>query len=137
MELTFAPIRTTMIIEDDQVTSFLNSLLIDELNYSREIVSASDGLEALELLSKMLRFPEIIFLDIKMAGMDGFDFLDNFEKMKGSENTKVIILTSSVDNRDKMAANQHNIYSYLTKPLTKEAITKILEGVMVNHRKTV
>jgi CheY-like chemotaxis protein len=133
MDLTSAPIRTTMIIEDDQVTTFLNSLLIDELNYSKEIVIASDGQEALELILKMLRFPDIIFLDIKMAGMDGFDFLDRFEKMPGSENTKVIILTSSVDHRDKLAADQHKIYSYLTKPLTKEAIMKILDDAMVSH----
>jgi CheY-like chemotaxis protein len=133
MELYSTPILTTMIVEDDQVTSFLNSLLIDELNYSKEIVSASDGQEALEMLTKMLHFPEIIFLDIKMAGMDGFDFLDKFEKMKGAEKTKVIILTSSIDYRDKIAASQRRIYSYLTKPLTKEAITKILEDVMVNQ----
>lgn len=92
------------------------------MEYLRNIEKIKDG------APKFL--PELVFLDIDMPIMDGFQFIDEFEKL--SEETKsyckIVMLTSSLDPKD-IAKSKKNKYvlKYMNKPLTQESLKKFIE----------
>ena len=72
--------------------------------------------------------PNLILLDINMPVMDGWDFLNELQKIEEGKNIPVVLITSSVDNHDiEKAKTYAQIKGYFTKPLPKEGINDILE----------
>lgn len=114
-----------LLVDDDAATNFLAELAFRNLNIANEIQVASDGLMA-SLLIKENSCPDIIFLDIRMPRMDGFDFLENLTRMDLCKNVKIVMLTSSTRLEDKKKALTYNVViDYIEKPLTEELIKKI------------
>ena len=73
-------------------------------------------------------FPEIIFIDINMPMIDGFQFIENFKKTFSNRfiNTKIVILTSSISQNDRIKADKISKgIIFLNKPLTKDALDQI------------
>lgn len=105
---------------------------MEKINFAEEIIvqiSGKAGLTYLnECISEKLPPPQIIFLDIRMPEMNGFEFLDEFKKLdsKFISNIKVIILSSSLDVNDmKRAKEDPAIVKFLNKPLKKEMLEEI------------
>lgn len=116
-----------LLVDDDEATNFLAELAFRNLNIANEIEVASDGLIACERI-KQNSCPDIIFLDIRMPRMDGFDFLDNFSGMNVCKHVKIIMLTSSSRVEDKRRALTYKeVVDYIEKPLTEEMIQKIAD----------
>jgi CheY-like chemotaxis protein len=114
-----------LLVDDDAATNFLAELAFRNLNIANEIQVASDGLMA-SLLLKQHSCPDIIFLDIRMPRMDGFEFLENMTRMDLCQNVKIVMLTSSTRLEDKKKALAYNVViDYIEKPLTEELIKKI------------
>jgi CheY-like chemotaxis protein len=114
-----------LLVDDDEATNFLAELAFKNLNIANEIEIASDGLIAYQWI-KQNNCPDIIFLDIRMPRMDGFDFLDNFTEMNACKQVKIVMLTSSSRLEDMKKAFTYNaVIEYLEKPLTEEMIRKI------------
>lgn len=114
-----------LLVDDDEATNFLAELAFKNLDIANEIEVASDGLIAYEWI-KQNNCPDIIFLDIRMPRMDGFDFLDNFAEMNACKHVKIVMLTSSSRLEDMKKAFTYNaVVEYLEKPLTEEMIRKI------------
>jgi CheY-like chemotaxis protein len=121
-----------MLIDDDAITNFLNELLIKEMEIADEMIIASNGQEALDVLAaqNLEGFcPELILLDINMPVMNGFDFLEKFDKLdfENKQSVIVIMLTTSLNPGDSKKAKQLNVTDYLSKPLTKEGLNGISE----------
>lgn len=115
-----------LLVDDDEATNFLAELAFRNLDIANEIEVASDGLVACEWI-KQNNCPDIIFLDIRMPRMDGFDFLDNFTEMNTCKKVKIVMLTSSSRLEDMKKAFTYNaVIEYLEKPLTEEMIKKIV-----------
>jgi len=115
-----------LLVDDDEATNFLAELAFKNLAIANEIEVASDGLIAYEWLKQQNNCPDIIFLDIRMPRMDGFDFLENFAEMNVCKQVKIVMLTSSSRQEDKTRAFTYNaVIDYLEKPLTEEMIRKI------------
>ncbi|GAB3819143.1 hypothetical protein GCM10028895_17170 [Pontibacter rugosus] len=82
------PLDLVLLVDDDDTTNFLNQRLLNEMNISKEIKVLKNGKEAIDYLVKAygpvqidgFKRPDIIFLDIKMPVMDGFTFLDEYQK---------------------------------------------------------
>jgi CheY-like chemotaxis protein len=114
-----------LLVDDDEATNFLAELALRSLDIVGQIEVASDGLVAYEWI-KQNNCPDIIFLDIRMPRMDGFDFLDNITRMNVCNHAKIVMLTSSTRLEDKKKALTYNaVVEYIEKPLTEEVIKKI------------
>ncbi len=130
-----------LLVDDDEAANFLNSRLIERVNDDVQVNSVLNGKEALAYLAGTYpnSSPEglekmIIFLDINMPVMDGFEFLEALEISEGIDvsNMSIIVLSSSVNDRDVARAKSHQIYDYLSKPLTKDKVRHILNETMKN-----
>jgi len=84
------------------------------------------NMEKLEVADKVL--PDVIFLDIDMPLMDGFQFLDEFEKLTSvaKKKCKIVMLTSSINPQDFNRSKKYeNVRLYLNKPLSHDSIIKL------------
>ncbi|WP_133537280.1 response regulator [Tenacibaculum caenipelagi] len=136
-------LHTILLIDDDPATNFLHKLLIEKENCTENIVcmqSAEDALAYLRLkIEGEYPHPEIIFLDINMPRMNGWDFLEEYEKFDKEQQAKkiIIMLTTSLDPHDREKAESINqINEFQSKPLTSEKLRSILKSNfpnMFNH----
>ncbi|TGM32022.1 response regulator [Leptospira biflexa] len=114
------------LIEDDAVTTFLIKTLMEKFSFASEILTYSNGAEALDALQKAIEFPELLFLDLNMPIMDGWQFLETIQNIPQFSKIPTYILTSSVDPSDKSKSETYpNVVGYLTKPLSKKDLSTI------------
>ena len=120
------PFNSILLVDDDKATIFLSQALLTYVHAAKEIAIAEDGIIACELLKKG-HCPDIIFLDIRMPRMDGFEFLESLEKMDVCKNAKIVMLSSSVMLEEKQKAFAYKkVIEYFEKPLTEELIMKVI-----------
>lgn len=129
-----APYSCVMLIDDNEIDNIINEKIIEANQFADRILIFQTGQEALDYLAEQAQqadeLPEIVFLDINMPIMDGFQFLDEFEKMPESVTSKckVIMLSSSISPRDiDRAASRKHVKKYLNKPLN----SRYLEAIVI------
>lgn len=125
--------KCVMLVDDNDIDNIINEKIIEANNFAETILVFQTGQEGLDYLvankDNVDALPEIVFLDINMPIMDGFQFLEEFEKFNGNilGKCKVIMLSSSISPKDiDRAASNKYVKKYLNKPLNKrylEAIT--------------
>jgi CheY-like chemotaxis protein len=121
----FLPINKILLVDDDAAANYLSKELLESLHAAKEIEIAENCLRALELI-KQADSPDIILLDIKMPGLDGFDFLEKLKSLALSKKIKVVMLTSSLRPEDKLRAFSYKaVVDYFEKPLTPEKVQMI------------
>jgi len=133
------------LVDDDATTNFLNEELIEELDITEQIHIAYNGQEALDYINKEGKFkpskkgdfprPNIIFLDINMPLMDGYEFLNEYHKLPKSKKAEVVIvfLTTSDSHKDKLnLINDKLVSNYIEKPLRKKEILEIRDAYFNN-----
>ena len=118
-----------MLIDDDADDNFFHEREIKKNDLEHIIITKNLGIKALEYL-KLKEEPQadLIFLDINMPGMNGWEFLKEYNQLdKVLQGRAIIIMLTTSDNADDVAkANTYSFVSdYITKPLTKE----IMEGI--------
>ena len=121
-----------LFIDDDEINNFILKEIF-ESQYNLKVTFFTEAARALDYLEELVenksdRLPDIIFLDIKMPEMDGFDFMDAFQEKDYSENFSVPIfmLTSSVNHRDiSRAGTYKHIKELVTKPLTFDKLEEL------------
>ena len=133
-------LNSVLLVDDDASDNFLHRRVIENAKIADRIEVAKNGKEALKLLTTEGYFdnpdhscsqPELIFLDINMPVMDGWEFLDAFSKLKNieKEKTVIVILTTSLNPADKTRAEKLiacGCFQY--KPLTLDIINGILRN---------
>ncbi len=123
--------KKLLLVDDDSDDTELFSEAIGEIDSSVLCHCASDGMEALEKLSeKKIETPDLIFLDINMPEMNGWQFL---ERVKGNHRLKdipVIIYTTSSTKSDLLHARTSGALCFVTKPANYGRLKKILEIVI-------
>lgn len=119
------PFNKILLIDDDEATNFLSRALLEKLHVAKETIVFEDGRIACELI-KQTGCPDLIFVDIRMPYMDGFEFLDCLQAMDICKNVKVIMLSGSLLPEDKARAFTYTlVMDCLEKPITKEMVVKI------------
>ncbi len=129
-------INTAFIIDDDPIFVFGSKVLLKKNGFASNIVVFQNGKEALEKIVELLQsqgvLPEVIFLDLNMPIMDGWEFLEAFGKLSGVEHIRLYILSSSIDSRDMERAKQYDIVTdFIAKPLTDGRISKLQNSIEV------
>jgi CheY-like chemotaxis protein len=121
----FHPLKKILLVDDDPAANYLSKELLQNLHAAQKIETAENVLRALKMISQG-DCPDVIFVDIKMPGLDGFDFLDKLKSLAFSKKIKVVMLTSSVRPEDKLRAFSYKlVVDYLEKPLTVEKVKMI------------
>lgn len=130
-------INTILLVDDDQTSNFLTKNIIQHLKITDNIETSENGEEALAFIREKCldvngnmneRCPELILLDINMPVMDGFEFLENFQKLPNSldKSIQVVLLTSSSHREDIAKSKQYNVSAYIDKPLTEDKLRRIV-----------
>ncbi len=135
-------LNTILLVDDDEPTNYLNKMILEEVDCAEKIEVAQSAKEAINYLmgagkynqkGKTIPPPELIFLDINMPAMDGWEFIDIYKELKKRGNVVMVMLTTSLnpedEERSKMMAE---VSGYRNKPLTKEMVTEILENHFKN-----
>jgi CheY-like chemotaxis protein len=117
-----------LLVDDDPHANFFHKRLLNKIDCARSIEVAIDGEMALDFIRSKKNKPDIIFLDINMPKMDGWEFLIAYEKLDISDKAKVVVMLSSSLNPDdkSKAVNYISVSGFITKYLEKEAVEEIL-----------
>lgn len=117
-----------MVVDDASIDRFLVERIVKKTSFAEEVLSFESGKDALEQLHQNQQAPQVIFLDINMPGMNGFEFLAEFEKFPDNfkQDCSVVMLTSSLHPDDKLkAAHNPRIKCFLNKPLKPEYLADL------------
>jgi len=128
--------HTIMLIDDNELDNFINQKIIEGNFFAENIYVNTSGISALEFLKNILAtksltdnlIPNVIFIDINMPLMDGFQFVEEYLKLsKNIKNkSKLVILTSSLSAEDKNRALMlGDKIIFINKPLNEESLNLI------------
>lgn len=121
-------------IDDDGFNNSLCKLIIRRTLNITDVETFTEAEKALEHIVTSfkktgLQQPTILFLDINMPTMNGWEFLDYFDKLAPEikKNIHICILSSSVDSRDKKRAEANpNVFMFLVKPFSSDMLNEIM-----------
>lgn len=123
---------TILIIDDDPVNNFLFSRIIKVSDISQNIQTELSAKVALSSIKHNIeinrKLPDVIFLDINMPLMNGWEFLNEYEELPKCvrKNIKLYMLSSSVCEEDIRKSKEYqDVVDYICKPLTTEVLFKI------------
>ncbi len=124
------------IVDDDKIYQFTMTKTIEATRKVKQILVFSDGEEAFNFLTKNQNnnasLPDIIFLDINMPYMDGWEFLAEFALLKPNLSKKIIIymVSSSVSDLDINRAKEiSDVTDYIIKPITVDSFNALIESL--------
>ena len=125
-------LNKVLLIEDEEIDAFLSKTILLQMGIANEIIRCKNGEQALELLNSLSKDKssgqeavDLILLDIRMPGMDGFEFLQELRETYQQQYT-VVMLSSSEDISDITKAAQFQAGYYLVKPLTIDKVKKMV-----------
>ncbi len=122
--------KKIMLVDDKDISNFIMRKFIEIRLPTVNTVEYNNPLQAFESIST--ENPDLIFLDLNMPDMDGWQFLD---RMRAESLTnKVAILTSSTSELDmQRGAEYGNVVQFFVKPLTPDELTRIAEETLGDH----
>ncbi len=138
LQADMVKLDSILLVDDDQATNFINTMLIEDMGIAKELLIALNGQEALEIISKRClggTCPDLILLDINMPVMNGFEFLEAYKNLgfAGSKSVVIVMLTTSLNTNDLAKVPGTNTSRFLNKPLTEEALNDILQTHFAQH----
>lgn len=106
-----------LIVDDDDIDRMGLKRAFKQMQIENPVIEAHDGVEALAMLREpgRLTTPYIILLDLNMPRMSGIEFLSEVRADPALQSTIVFVLTTSNDERDRVAAYRHNVAGYIVK----------------------
>ncbi len=121
-----------LLIDDDKITNYLNTMLLEDLDIAHQVLIAENGLEALRLLqqhSDTESCPDLILLDINMPVMNGFEFLEAYQTLEFTRKQSVVIvmLTTSLNPQDVNRLRSLPQQGFLNKPLSRQKMQDLLK----------
>lgn len=131
-------LNCVLLIDDDDPTNYLNRLIVEQVDCADSIQVVQSGQEALDYLTNAGTYqtgnthfpqPDLIFLDINMPGMDGWEFLEKYKALTNGQKAKIVMvmLTTSLNPDDELRARTFpEISGFENKPLNGDMVENIL-----------
>ena len=127
-------LASVLLVDDDSTTNFLNKALLLRMEVTQQVLTAENGEQALRTLGHTClgpdraACPQLILLDMNMPVLNGLGFLEAYTQLQLEQRPIVVVmLTTSLHPVDQARAQEFPIAGFLTKPLTKEKVTALLE----------
>ena len=129
-------LSSILLIDDDPLTSKLHKRIIEGFNVAHKVEVATNGEEAIQLINHLIqsqnedKIPQLIFVDLFMPFMDGFQFLDAYKDLsfKNKDSVVVAVLTTSFLSTDKRRVKEYqDVCEYIEKPITREKMMELME----------
>jgi CheY-like chemotaxis protein len=125
-------VNCVLLVDDDYATNYIHKHVIKEANFAEHVIVVENGQEALDFLiatdnTTYIR-PDIIFLDVNMPIMDGWEFLDFYAELDESLKCKmmVVLLSTSLLPADKLNSEINaSIDQFISKPLTVDVLQEL------------
>lgn len=120
--------KTCLLIDDNYIDNFVTRRILESSNFAQNIVVKQSATEAIEQIRDGIIKPDVIFLDLRMPLMNGFEFLQEYEKLDGhdKDHTKIFMLSSSLDPVDVKRSGQNKyITQFIHKPLTQKILEEL------------
>lgn len=125
--------ETVMIIDDNAIDLYVCSRMTTKNNFGKRVLEYSVATDALHYLQdnqdNFSELPQIIFVDIYMPLMSGFEFMKEYDKLSPAlkNHCKVYIISSTIDNEDIVKSHSDkNVVSFQVKPITKDFLDRII-----------
>lgn len=124
--------KTIWIIDDDPIQIFIAKRQLKNLGFSQDILTMANAKNALEEIQNLnadkdRELPDLILVDLNMPQMDGWEFLEEYDKITVKKKVDIYLVTSSIDPVDMRRAEAwDSVKGYLAKPLKTEELVKIL-----------
>jgi len=124
-----------VMVEDDPVTNIFHEIILKEADVCEEYRFYESPVEALEFFRKEVKsgnviVPSILFLDINMPEISGWEFLDELLNLKIDDVPVVIMLTTSLSSSDKEKAKEYDVIEdFCNKPLTVEFLKDLVAKI--------
>jgi CheY-like chemotaxis protein len=138
-------LNCVLLIDDDEPTNFLNQIIIESSGCAGQVRAMQSGEEALHYLmhtchaDQTFPRPDLIFLDINMPAMNGWEFLEKYRRLNGECKSKIVVvmLTTSLFSEDRLRVKEiPEISTFENKPLTEEKLEGILKKFFEDGNET-
>ncbi len=127
-------IGEVLLVDDDDITLMICEFVIKKNSFAQNIIKTKDGKEGIDFFESLVGndaqnpAPKVIFLDLNMPVMSGWDFLEDFQGKYQNllPDTKVIILSSTIDPEDyNRSTNYDVVIDFINKPISDDDIIKL------------
>ena len=128
--------RRVIIVDDDFASLFLAKLVIEEANIAETVLTFHQPVDAMHYLMQYCigentarkDCPDLVLLDLNMPVMDGFEFLERLqmEGLSQFAQTRVVVLSSSNNPKDRQMVEQYKVRHFLQKPITEDHLAALL-----------
>jgi CheY-like chemotaxis protein len=129
-------LTNVFVIDDDKTFVFLTKKIIQSVPYEVKIEEFNDGQQAIDYLKKYAgerdMLPDVIFLDLSMPVMDGWDFIDEYRHLRPviAKGARLYIVSSSISPHDiERSKNLEVVADFIIKPLAKGKFAEIVESL--------
>ncbi|WP_158825645.1 response regulator [Mucilaginibacter lacusdianchii] len=120
--------KTCLLIDDNYIDNFVTRRILESSNFAEKIVVQQSATEAIEAIRIGEIKPDVIFLDLRMPLMNGFEFLQEYDKLSEEKKSakKIFMLSSSLDPVDVKRSSQNKyITQFIHKPLTHKTLEEL------------
>lgn len=124
--------KTVLLIDDSYIDNLISRKILENNSFAENIIVIDSAPRAILYMQECLKtkkeIPQVIFLDIRMPEMNGFDFLKEVNSIEGmsSHNINIYMLSSSLDPNDLKKINENKLVSkFIGKPLTNKTLEDI------------
>jgi CheY-like chemotaxis protein len=125
--------RIAMVVDDSEIERYLSKIVIKKYHFAEQVLVFNSAVGALAYLHSLDQddlsvFPDVIFLDIHMPVMTGFDFMDKFLEFSGpiKSYSRIIIFSSTDAYEDHVRMRNYPIiHKFIRKPLNEEKLNEL------------
>lgn len=122
-----------LVIDDDDINIFIIKKIVEKTGYEAQMVAKTNGQLAIDYLKDLIAsqqvFPDLILIDINMPVLNGWEFLEAYDKLGLEKQVDMYMLSSSVYENDiEKAKTYKTVKGFISKPLSIERLIELFEG---------